>query len=346
MSKKINLQNLNYYTPNWNYPEQKILVSLDLLSKLNPNSSGISIRMGGTTMCVKKWTFSTNDGFQFTNDSKCFRTQNAGLDYLDELERIVKTESNANYIGIAVAGPVSDGNYKPTNLPLFREKFDEKYNSNFYRLFNNFPNTVVLNDAVSVMLYCIYNQISSNNELHNSIVQILGTGNGFAVFKKESETEGYIYPTEFGQIQAGDINKFDEIKPSIHNPNYVSIENVIAGPGIERAYHRMTGNLLKGKIIDMKTQEGDEIALRIIENSALGAAQGFAGVAEFFQILHESTFFYGHGGVWNSLAGRFKNKVQEILKDYAKFNPEMKLTIKNEEDDPDIIGAALYSMIK
>jgi predicted NBD/HSP70 family sugar kinase len=81
--------------------------------------------------------------------------------------------------------------------------------------------------------------------------------------------------------------------------DFVCIERVAAsGAGVESIYKKLTGEVLTGKEISDKYQNGDELARKLYENSAILLACGIVGVANLnnLMITPNDTVVAYHGG--------------------------------------------------
>jgi hypothetical protein len=93
------------------------------------------------------------------------------------------------------------------------------------------------------------------------------------------------------------------------------LDAVYSGAGVESVYKMLTGEHLTGKEISQKYQNGDELARKLYENSALLLAHGIVGVANLNNLMQtpDDTVIAYHGGGFR-VAGLMDRVTQIIAK--------------------------------
>lgn len=251
----------------------------------------------------------------------------------DSIERVKKIDKGANYtaffekaakeaeerhmnVAISFAGPLSGTS--PQGIPNatdFKKDLDNKYGGDFANLFPSLK--AVNNDAQAGIKTAAVEARRCGKMKENGSLEFVIDGGGFGLaFIKNNK----IIATEVGHTRLADeLNWHKQDTPcGLLGRDYVCIERVAAsGAGVESIYKKLTGESLTGIEISDRYQEGDELAKKLYENSAILLACGIVGVANLNGLMKEAgdTVVAYHGGGFR--VPGLMNRVSQII-DKAK----------------------------
>lgn len=202
------------------------------------------------------------------------------LDFLGFLEDIPQTFSEQPLpIGIATTGIVEGSRLiHATHIPGLVGSLQEKYDGDFLQLYPNVP-IAVDNDAKAGAVAASLEAVSHFPETEKVIFIVNGYGAGAAVM-----ADGVIYPAEWGRKRLVDsalLNPYGQTPPE--GEEGLRVTRVAAGNGIQSLWYQKRKTDLSGKEIAKAYQNGDVVARRLYDTSALltaHAAVGLDGSAE------------------------------------------------------------------
>jgi predicted NBD/HSP70 family sugar kinase len=247
----------------------------------------------------------------------------------DSIERVKKIDKGANYtaffekaaeearirkmnVAISFAGPLSGT--CPQGIPNatdFKVDLDKKYGGDFANLFPSLK--AVNNDAQAGIKTAAMEARKSGKMKENGSLEFVIDGGGFGLaFIKNNK----IIATEVGHTRLADELNWHKqnILCGLLGRDYVCIERVAAsGAGVESIYKKLTGEALTGKEISDKYQNGDELARKLYENSAILLACGIVGIANLNNLMTKpgDTVVAYHGGGFR--VPGLMNRVSQII---------------------------------
>ena len=149
----------------------------------------------------------------------------------------ISTNSSVN-VCFAVAGPISDGSSKITNLPWVIDEriLTKKYNFNFIKLINDFT-------AIGYSLSQLKNEdiatLQTGSPDDNSVKTILGAGTGLGMcMVVPNNNKLIVLPSEFGNTNFAPSSEFSfELATHMHkHKSRIAYEDILSGAGLENIY--------------------------------------------------------------------------------------------------------------
>jgi predicted NBD/HSP70 family sugar kinase len=256
----------------------------------------IAVDMGGDKLFASY--FMVRDGMlERAQDDLLSCQADGGSGYLTALVELSKRGSReAVPVGISFAGPV-DGTrlIAAPNLPDFLAEFQERYDSDFARLF---PVVQVTNDAVAGLMAGAVEAATRYPDARDVIYLVNGSGFGGAVLVGDA-----IYAAEPGHVKvASRLNPFGQSKPcGMDGAHYPCVETVAASKaGVEDLWRQRTLRRLSGRDISARYQAGDALARALYDNSAQITAHAIRGMANAFRLTDPGRLVVvGHGGIFH-----------------------------------------------
>lgn len=288
----------------------------------------IGIDLGGTNVRVAKVSEHGEVMQIVKRPSLAQEGREAVVDNIIEMIASIENYSECSGIGLGVPGPVDTYNKvmkMATNLPGFEGfKITERIERHF-----NIP-TYLDNDAnVAGLAEAI---LGAGKGLPITYYVTISTGIGGALVVNNrlvSGANGY----------AGEIANIiiDRNRTKINHLNVGAVENEASGTAITRKGREVFGEQIEhaGDVFELARQ-GDEKALKIVDEAAYDLAQMFSIIAH---VVDPHVFVLG-GGV---MAGKdvFLEKMMEYFK--SLVHPQMRNVVFAEAllPDPGIVGAAM-----
>jgi predicted NBD/HSP70 family sugar kinase len=267
-----------------------------------------AVDIGGDKLMSSAYTVA---GGVLSQDAPPVRLRStSGVGYLDLLEEVsnLAVDRSASF-GVSYAGPVRGSRILGgLNLANFVQEFQTRYDGDFARLN---PRAVLVNDGEGGLLAAALEAVTRYPAVRNVILVINGSGLGCAVLK-----DGVVFTTEVGHVPVvAPLNPFGQRKPcGMHGATYVCMENVAASKaGIEDIWRQQRGQRAGGLEVAAARAEGDELALRLYENSAWVTAHAIKGIAKTLDLIDDwaATVIVGHGGTFQ--VSGYADRVRTIL---------------------------------
>jgi predicted NBD/HSP70 family sugar kinase len=283
--------------------------------KNNEGKEVLTVDMGGDKVSRIFWKI--KDGRLVANTETIETTKkiDKGANYTEFFEKAANEAKERGIdVAISFAGPLSGT--CPQGIPNatdFKADLDKKYNGDFANLFPSLK--AVNNDAQAGIKTAAIEARRSGKLKENGALEFVIDGGGFGLaFIKGNK----LIATEVGHTRLVDsLNWNKQTTPcGLFGRDYVCIERVAAsGAGVESVYKMLTGERLTGKEISQKYQNGDELARKLYENSALLLAHGIVGVANLNNLMQtpDDTVIAYHGGGFR-VAGLMDRVTQIIAK--------------------------------
>lgn len=202
--------------------------------------------------------------------------------------------------------------------------------------------SAVTNDAVVGVIGGSFEAVADNySKTQNVILLINGSGFGGAVLK-----DGKIWATEPGHVEMiPELNPFNQESPCLLLDGRITscIANCAGGRAIETIWHQQTGGVLSAKEIGILSQQGDDSALKLYDNSAKLASSAARGMMQAFDLGQNSipVTVICHGGMFEM--PEYGTRVAQILQKGLERKPTILFT-KDFENDPCLIGAAITAL--
>ncbi len=283
----------------------------------NEGAELLTVDMGGDKVTRIFWKIIKGRLVADTNSIERVKKIDKGANYTEFFEKAAE-EARVRKMNVAIsfAGPLTGT--CPQGIPNatdFKADLDRKYNGDFANLFPTLK--AVNNDAqAGIKTAAVEARISGKMKENGSLEFVIdGGGFGLAFIKNNK-----IIATEVGHTRLADeLNWHKQDTPcGLLGRDYVCIERVAAsGAGVESIYKKITGESLSGIEISNKYQQGDELAKKLYENSAILLACGIVGVANINNLMTKAgdTVVAYHGGGFR--VPGVMNRVSQII-DKAK----------------------------
>jgi len=215
--------------------------------------NALLIDLGGTNV---RHAFFINNAL-----SKISKEKISDKEFIPLITKLLNgAESKIEYLVIAAAGPNNQGSINLTNRNLL-------INSSELEATLNLKKCLLLNDweAVAFSLsemkkksfLSIKGNISSNK---NTLLIGPGTGLGVTLI-----IDDQIIPTEFGNVLSATKSMMESFGIE-RSEKFLSLENILSGPGIEMLYEEKFGKKLSSEKIITLALERNEDALFIVNN--------------------------------------------------------------------------------
>ena len=215
--------------------------------------NALLIDLGGTNV---RHAFFINNAL-----SKISKEKISDKEFIPFVTKLLKgAESKIEYLVVAAAGPNNQGFINLTNRNLL-------INSSELETTLNLKKCLLLNDweAVAFSLsemekksfLSIKGNVPSNK---NTLLIGPGTGLGVTLIIKDQ-----IIPTEFGNILSATKSMMESFGIE-RSEKFLSLENILSGPGIEMLYEEKFGKKLSSEKIITLALERNEDALFIVNN--------------------------------------------------------------------------------
>lgn len=296
--------------------------ALDLL-KQNEGTEVLTVDLGGDKITRIFWKILDGCLTPDLDSIKKIKKIDKGANYTAFFEEAA-TEAKQKNIGVAIsfAGPLNGT--CPQGIPNatdFKADLDKKYNGDFANLFPTLK--AVNNDAQAGIKTAAIAARRSGKLKENGTLEFVIDGGGFGLaFIKGNK----IIATEVGHTKLVDQLNWNKQKNpcGLFGRDYVCIERVAAsGAGVESIYKQLTGEALSGIEISNKYQNGDELARKLYENSALLLAHGIVGVANLNNLMKtpNDTVIAYHGGGFR-VAG-VMDRVSQIVFKERRLQPTL-----------------------
>ena len=271
--------------------------ALELIER-NEGKELLTVDMGGDKVSRIFWKIVNGRLVADTDSIERTKKIDKGANYTNFFEKAAKeAEERGLDVAISFAGPLSGTS--PQGIPNatdFKMDLDRKYGGDFANLFPTLK--AVNNDAQAGIKTVAIEARRSGKMKENGSLEFVIDGGGFGLaFIKNNK----IIATEIGHTKLADeLNWNKQDTPcGLLGREYVCMERVAAsGAGVESVYKKLTGEILSGKEISDKYQNGDELTRKLYENSAILLAHGIIGVANLNGLMKTSddTVIAYHGG--------------------------------------------------
>ena len=215
--------------------------------------NALLIDLGGTNV---RHAFFINNAL-----SKISKEKISDKEFIPFITKLLKeAESKIEYLVIAAAGPNNQGFINLTNRNLL-------INSSELEAALNLKKCLLLNDweavafSLSEMEKKSFLSIKSNVPSNKNTL-LIGPGTGLGV---TLIIDDQIIPTEFGNILSTTKSMMESFGIE-RSEKFLSLENILSGPGIEMLYEEKFGKKLSSEKIITLALERNEDALFIVNN--------------------------------------------------------------------------------
>ena len=215
--------------------------------------NALLIDLGGTNV---RHAFFINNAL-----SKISKEKISDKEFIPFIKKLLNgAESKIEYLVIAAAGPNNQGFINLTNRNLL-------INSSELEATLNLKKCLLLNDweavafSLSEMKKKSFLSIKSNVPSNKNTL-LIGPGTGLGV---TLIIDDQIIPTEFGNVLSATKSMMESFGIE-SSEKFLTLENILSGPGIEMLYEEKFGKKLSSEKIIILALERDENALFIINN--------------------------------------------------------------------------------
>ena len=215
--------------------------------------NALLIDLGGTNV---RHAFFINNAL-----SKISKEKISDKEFIPFITKLLKeAESKVEYLVVAAAGPNNQGFINLTNRNLL-------INSSELEATLNLKKCLLLNDweavafSLSEMEKKSFLSIKSNVPSNKNTL-LIGPGTGLGV---TLIIDDQIIPTEFGNVLSTTKSMMESFGIEI-SEKFLSLENILSGPGIEMLYEEKFGKKLSSEKIITLALERNEDALFIVNN--------------------------------------------------------------------------------
>ncbi len=215
--------------------------------------NALLIDLGGTNV---RHAFFINNAL-----SKISKEKISDKEFIPFIKKLLNgAESKIEYLVIAAAGPNNQGFINLTNRNLL-------INSSELEAALNLKKCLLLNDweavafSLSEMEKKSFLSIKSNVPSNKNTL-LIGPGTGLGV---TLIIDDQIIPTEFGNVLSSTKSMMESFGIE-RSEKFLSLENILSGPGIEMLYEEKFGKKLSSEKIITLALEKNEDALFIINN--------------------------------------------------------------------------------
>ena len=215
--------------------------------------NALLIDLGGTNV---RHAFFINNAL-----SKISKEKISDKEFIPFIAKLLKgAESKIEYLVIAAAGPNNQGFINLTNRNLL-------INSSELEATLNLKKCLLLNDWEAVAFSLSEMEKKSflsikGNVPSNKNTLLIGPGTGLGV---TLIIDDQIIPTEFGNVLSATKSMMESFGIE-KSEKFLSLENVLSGPGIEMLYEEKFGKKLSSEKIITLALERNEDALFIVNN--------------------------------------------------------------------------------
>ena len=215
--------------------------------------NALLIDLGGTNV---RHAFFINNALSKISKEKI--SDNEFIPFITKLLNGAK--SKIEYLVVAAAGPNNQGfiNLTNRNLLINSSELEATFNLKKCLLLNDWEAVAFsLSEMKKKSFLSIKGNVSSNK---NTLLIGPGTGLGVTLI-----IDDQIIPTEFGNVLSTTKSMMESFGIE-SNKKFLSLENILSGPGIEMLYEEKFGKKLSSEKIITLALERDENALFIINN--------------------------------------------------------------------------------
>lgn len=142
-----------------------------------------------------------------------------------------------------------------------------------------------------------------------------------------------------------ELNPFNQKSPCPLLDDRITscIANCTGGRAIEAIWLQQRGEVSSAKEVGILSQQGDDLALKLYDNSAKLASSAIRGMMQAFGLDQNSApvTIICHGGMYEM--PEYGTRVVQILQKSLKRNPFILFT-KDFENDSCLIGAAIAAL--
>ena len=215
--------------------------------------NALLIDLGGTNV---RHAFFINNAL-----SKISKEKISDKEFIPFITKLLnEAESKIEYLVIAAAGPNNQGFINLTNRNLLINSFELEDTLNLKKC-------LLLNDweavafSLSEMKKKSFLSIKGNVPSNKNIL-LIGPGTGLGV---TLIIDDQIIPTEFGNVLSATKSMMESFGIE-SSEKFLSLENILSGPGIEMLYEEKFGKKLSSEKIITLALERNEDALFIVNN--------------------------------------------------------------------------------
>ena len=215
--------------------------------------NALLIDLGGTNV---RHAFFINNALSKISKEKI--SDNEFIPFITKLLNGAK--SKIEYLVVAAAGPNNQGfiNLTNRNLLINSSELEATFNLKKCLLLNDWEAVAFsLSEMKKKSFLSIKGNVPSNK---NTLLIGPGTGLGVTLI-----IDDQIIPTEFGNVLSTTKSMMESFGIE-SNKKFLSLENILSGPGIEMLYEEKFGKKLSSEKIITLALERDENALFIINN--------------------------------------------------------------------------------
>ena len=215
--------------------------------------NALLIDLGGTNV---RHAFFINNAL-----SKISKEKISDKEFIPFITKLLNgAESKIEYLVVAAAGPNNQGfiNLTNRNLLINSSELEATFNLKKCLLLNDWEAVAFsLSEMKKKSFLSIKGNVPSNK---NTLLIGPGTGLGVTLI-----IDDQIIPTEFGNVLSTTKSMMESFGIE-SNKKFLSLENILSGPGIEMLYKEKFGKKLSSEKIITLALERDENALFIINN--------------------------------------------------------------------------------
>ena len=215
--------------------------------------NALLIDLGGTNV---RHAFFINNAL-----SKISKEKISDKEFIPFITKLLnEAESKIEYLVVAAAGPNNEGfiNLTNRNLLINSSELEATLNLKKCLLLNDWEAVAFsLNEMEKKSFLSIKANVPSNK---NTLLIGPGTGLGVTLI-----IDDQIIPTEFGNVLSTTKSMMESFGIE-SNKKFLSLENILSGPGIEMLYEEKFGKKLSSEKIITLALERNEDALFIVNN--------------------------------------------------------------------------------
>ena len=215
--------------------------------------NALLIDLGGTNV---RHAFFINNAL-----SKISKEKISDKEFIPFIKKLLnEAESKIEYLVIAAAGPNNQGliNLTNRNLLINSSELEATLNLKKCLLLNDWEAVAFsLNEMEKKSFLSIKSNVPSNK---NTLLIGPGTGLGVTLI-----IDDQIIPTEFGNVLSTTKSMMESFGIE-RSEKFLSLENILSGPGIEMLYEEKFGKKLSSEKIITLALERNEDALFIVNN--------------------------------------------------------------------------------
>ena len=215
--------------------------------------NALLIDLGGTNV---RHAFFINNAL-----SKISKEKISDKEFIPFIKKLLNgAESKIEYLVIAAAGPNNQGfiNLTNRNLLIYSSELEATFNLKKCLLLNDWEAVAFsLSEMEKKSFLSIKGNVPSNK---NTLLIGPGTGLGVTLI-----IDDQIIPTEFGNVLSTTKSMMESFGIE-RSEKFLSLENILSGPGIEMLYEEKFGKKLSSEKIITLALERNEDALFIVNN--------------------------------------------------------------------------------